>query len=100
MLALSIIGSTRLLLNIRHAYYTNVQRMEQQQKFTHGHVPQSPSSGTVLSISKSTTMYYAESDEPSYEMEPVSNTRAPIYADATPRDVWASPLRELRWAGF
>jgi hypothetical protein len=80
----SITGCTRLLLNIRDAYYAQGRndpyRVSTRQACTPGE--------TI--VTGTSSGFWAEDE---------SVRVASIYAEYTPQDLWAFELREMKWSG-
>lgn len=82
-LSLSITSCTRLLLNIRDAYYVQAEGDL--------HRISTWNAGRTISIGTSSS-FWAEEESKS--------VRAPsIYAEYTSRNLWAFELREMKWSG-
>ena len=82
-LAISITCCTRLLLNIRDAYYAQTQSSPY---LSSRHALNTPSIGTASD-------FWEDDDRP-------TSDRAPsIYADYASRDQWAFELRAMKWSG-
>lgn len=80
-LSLSITCCTRLLLNIREAYYAHVEVDSDEVPIQLG-----SAQGTAVVFSR-----WLDDD-------PSARTRS-IYAEHTSRDEWAFELREMKWSG-
>jgi len=85
-LSLSITSCTRLLLNIRDAYYAQAKG-DQYRKATR----QILTAGGTISIGTSADFWTEDESK---------SVRAPsIYAEYTSRDRWAFELRQMKWSG-
>jgi hypothetical protein len=85
-LSLSITSCTRLLLNIRDAYYAQAKG-DQYRKSTR----QILTAGGTISIGTSADFWTEDESK---------SVRAPsIYAEYTSRDRWAFELRQMKWSG-